>query len=71
MAPAADAAPAAPAQLACDIRAAAPALNALAPATIFAPFEFGPTLPKDVSPDPANDWHATDFLDLAKQLKTR
>ena len=31
-------------------------------------FEFGPTLPKDVSPDPANDWHATDFLDLARQL---
>ena len=31
-------------------------------------FEFGPTLPKDVSPDPANDWHATDFLDLAQQL---
>ena len=31
-------------------------------------FEFGPTLPKDVCPDPANDWHATDFLDLARQL---
>jgi 2-haloacid dehalogenase len=31
-------------------------------------FEFGPTLPKDVSPDPANDFHATDFLDLARQL---
>jgi len=30
--------------------------------------EFGPTLPKDVSPDPANDFHATDFLDLARQL---
>jgi 2-haloacid dehalogenase len=31
-------------------------------------YEFGPTLPKDVSPDPANDFHATDFLDLARQL---
>jgi len=31
-------------------------------------YEFGPTLPKDVSPDPANDRHATDFLHLAEQL---
>jgi 2-haloacid dehalogenase len=31
-------------------------------------YEFGPTLPKDVSPDPVNDFHATDFLDLARQL---
>lgn len=30
--------------------------------------EFGPTLPKDVSPDPANHYHARDFLDLAEQL---
>ena len=30
--------------------------------------EFGPTLPKDVSPNPANDYHATDLLDLATQL---
>lgn len=31
-------------------------------------YEFGPTLPKDVSPDPANDHHASDFLHLAEQL---
>jgi len=31
-------------------------------------YEFGPTLPKDVSPDPANDRHASDFLHLAEQL---
>ena len=30
--------------------------------------EFGPTRPKDVSPDPANTLHARDFLDLATQL---
>ncbi len=32
------------------------------------PFEFGEQRPKDVSPDPANDFHARDFLDLAAQL---
>jgi 2-haloacid dehalogenase len=30
--------------------------------------EFGPALPKDVSPDAANDFHASDFIDLAEQL---
>ncbi|MDO8699707.1 MAG: haloacid dehalogenase type II [Rhodoferax sp.] len=30
--------------------------------------EFGAANPKDVSPDPANTWHARDFLDLATQL---
>lgn len=30
--------------------------------------EFGPTLPKDVSPNAANDFHASDFIDLAEQL---
>lgn len=30
--------------------------------------EFGAAKPKDVSPDPANTWHARDFLDLATQL---
>lgn len=38
------AAPSAPAQLACDMPAAAPALNALAPATVFAPIDIGPVL---------------------------
>lgn len=32
------------------------------------PLEFGATRPKDVSPDPANTLHATDFIDLAAQL---
>jgi 2-haloacid dehalogenase len=32
------------------------------------PAEFGAKLPKDVSPDAANTFHAKDFLDLAKQL---
>jgi len=31
------------------------------------PAEFG-TAPKDVSPDPANTWHARDFMSLADQL---
>lgn len=31
-------------------------------------YEFGPTLPKDVSRNAANDFHATDFVDLAGQL---
>ena len=30
--------------------------------------EFGAEHPKDVSPDPANDFHARDFLELAGQL---
>ena len=32
------------------------------------PAEFGAARPKDVSPDPANTWHARDFLALADQL---
>ena len=32
------------------------------------PHEFGPAVAKDVSGDPANDFHATDFIDLARQL---
>ncbi|MDO8456025.1 MAG: haloacid dehalogenase type II [Burkholderiaceae bacterium] len=32
------------------------------------PAEFGAAHPKDVSPDPANTYHATDFLALAAQL---
>ena len=32
------------------------------------PMEFGAHRPKDVSPDPANTFHARVFLDLAKQL---
>ena len=32
------------------------------------PLEFGAGRPKDVSADPANTWHAKDFLDLANQL---
>lgn len=32
------------------------------------PLEFGAGHVKDVSPDPANDWHARDLLDLAQQL---
>ena len=32
------------------------------------PTEFGAAHPKDVSPDPANTYHATDFLALAAQL---
>ncbi|MBC7598362.1 MAG: haloacid dehalogenase type II [Polaromonas sp.] len=32
------------------------------------PTEFGAARPKDVSSDPANTWHAKDFLDLASQL---
>ncbi|WP_151446836.1 haloacid dehalogenase type II [Lacisediminimonas profundi] len=30
--------------------------------------EFGPTRTNDVSPNPANTWHARDFVDLARQL---
>ena len=32
------------------------------------PLEFGALHPKDVSPDPANTWHARDLLHLAEQL---
>ena len=32
------------------------------------PAEFGAAQPKDTSPDPANTWHAKDFLALADQL---
>ncbi|MEZ5645507.1 MAG: haloacid dehalogenase type II [Burkholderiaceae bacterium] len=32
------------------------------------PLEFGAGYPKDVSPDPDNQWHAHDLLDLAGQL---
>ena len=32
------------------------------------PAEFGAAHPKDISPDPANTWHACDFLALADQL---
>ncbi len=32
------------------------------------PLEFGMAQPKDVSPDPANTWHARDLLHLADQL---
>ena len=32
------------------------------------PFEFGPGRPKDVSPDPANTYHARDLVALADQL---
>jgi 2-haloacid dehalogenase len=32
------------------------------------PAEFGAARPKDVSPDPANTWHARDLLHLAEQL---
>ena len=32
------------------------------------PLEFGAGRPKDVSADPANTWHAKEFLDLANQL---
>ena len=32
------------------------------------PLEFGAAQPKDVSPNPANTYHATDFLALATQL---
>ena len=40
----------------------------LATAYIERPLEFGAAQVKDVSPDPANTWHARDLLDLAAQL---
>lgn len=33
------------------------------------PQEWGADQPKDVSPQPGNDWHARDFLALAQQLR--
>jgi 2-haloacid dehalogenase len=41
----------------------------LATAYIERPLEFGAQQPKDVSPDPANTWHARDLLHLAEQLE--
>ena len=49
-----------------DLRAAARC--GLRTAYVERPLEFGAAHPKDVSPDPANDLHARDFLDLAGQL---
>ncbi|WP_372657231.1 haloacid dehalogenase type II [Hydrogenophaga sp.] len=40
----------------------------LATAYIERPLEFGAPRPKDVSPDPANTWHATSLTQLAEQL---
>ena len=40
----------------------------LATAYIERPLEFGAGHIKDVSPDPANTWHARDLVDLAAQL---
>ncbi len=40
----------------------------LATAYIERPLEFGARRPKDVSPDPANTWHATSLTQLAEQL---
>jgi 2-haloacid dehalogenase len=42
--------------------------NGLQTAYIERPLEFGAAHPKDVSPDPANTWHARDLLHLAAQL---
>ena len=40
----------------------------LCSAYIERPMEYGSAHLKDVSPDPANTWHARDFLHLADQL---
>jgi 2-haloacid dehalogenase len=40
----------------------------LATAYIERPLEFGASQVKDVSPDPANTWHAQDLVHLADQL---
>ena len=40
----------------------------LATAYIERPLEFGAAHAKDVSPDPANTWHARSLTDLADQL---
>jgi len=37
-------------------------------AHVVRPREFGPTIARDVDPRPGNDLHATDLLDLARQL---
>ena len=50
-----------------DARAAARACG-LATAYIERPLEFGAAHLKDVSPDPANTWHARSLVDLADQL---
>jgi 2-haloacid dehalogenase len=42
----------------------------LATAYIERPLEFGAAQVKDVSPDPANTWHARDLVHLADQLVT-
>ena len=42
----------------------------LATAYIERPLEFGASQIKDVSPDPANTWHARDLVHLADQLVT-
>lgn len=47
---------------------AAAAACGLRTAYVERPLEFGAARPKDVSRDPANDLHARDFLDLARQL---
>lgn len=49
-----------------DLRAAAAC--GMRTAFVTRPMEYGPTKRLDVSPDPAFDHHATDFLDLAHQL---
>lgn len=50
-----------------DDLAAASACS-LQTAYIERPAEFGLAKPKDISPNPANTWHARDFLALADQL---
>jgi 2-haloacid dehalogenase len=49
-----------------DLRAAAAC--GMRTAFVTRPMEYGPTKRLDVSPDAAFDHHATDFLDLARQL---
>ena len=50
-----------------DALAAARACG-LQTAYIERPAEFGAAQPKNVSPNPANTWHATNLLVLAEQL---
>ncbi len=47
---------------------AAARASGLQTAYIERPLEFGAAHPKDVSPQPANTWHARDLPDLAEQL---
>lgn len=49
-----------------DLRAAQAA--GLRAAFITRPLEYGPDVQRDLSPDPAFDFHASDFNDLASQL---